>query len=110
MNVTHSPLPWKHYAEDNIICPSNGTGRILEWTPRSANVSVAERDANADFIVKAVNAHDSLLASLKALYGVLDAFGDMPDGLIAPSAWKGYQAEEKLEAARAALASAGEQV
>jgi hypothetical protein len=66
MNVTHSPLPWKHYAEDNIICPSNGTGRILEWTPRSANVSVAERDANAAFIVKAVNAHDPMLAALKA--------------------------------------------
>jgi len=127
MNVTHTPLPWHDLYGQYVIPVSHINRRIGGSTNKqhdrdefahvickiernSNRFSADEASANAALIVKAVNAHDSLLASLKALYGVLDAFGDMPDGLIAPSAWKGYQAEEKLEAARAALAAAGEQV
>ena len=63
--VTHSPLPWLW--DDNAITsrgavlPVEGIGQPHGY-PRDA-----EGPANAEFIVRACNAHGELLAALKAI-------------------------------------------
>jgi len=61
--ATHSPLPWVHIPEDNIIL-STGDGKIIEWQARSTAVSVEKRDANAAYIVTACNEYPQALAKI----------------------------------------------
>jgi len=72
VRIDHSPIPWK-VAEDHKgladIVAADGT--VVVWTIDGAYGSQIE--ANADFIVQAVNAHESLLAACKlALVGEAD--------------------------------------
>jgi len=65
----HSPLPWRFSTDD----PMDGTiGQIEshdDWSVAAVFNDVRElpAKANAEFIVRAVNSHDALLAALKAL-------------------------------------------
>ena len=63
---THTPGPWSVWTE------SNGAHQFIEQkTSRVDSVLIAElapaHEANADFIVRACNAHEALLAELKTV-------------------------------------------
>jgi len=64
---THTPTPW-NLGEQNqyfIYAPLN-THRIAEaCIPPDKSVAIKEAKANAAFIVRAVNAHEDMLAALK---------------------------------------------
>lgn len=49
----HTPGPWVHHPEDNIITTPNGFCKLLEWQARSMHVPQEERDANARLIAAA---------------------------------------------------------
>lgn len=58
----HTPGPWVHNAEDNIITAQGREhATLIEWQARSLHVSIEERDANARLIAAAPD----LLAALK---------------------------------------------
>lgn len=59
----HSPTPWKAYGE-LIDTDTIDAGPIA--LVRNIDGTKATLDANAEFIVKAVNNHDALLEALKA--------------------------------------------
>lgn len=74
---THSPLPWSvGFGGESI--KSAIAEQLPDWTPvvtpappfafGASSVMCANR-ADAEFICRAVNAHDELLAALKAVHG-----------------------------------------
>lgn len=102
----HAPTPWK--ASGKIIkgntCRDSSKVTIARVDSRGKFVPGCD-EANAEFIVRACNAHDDLLEALKALYGtavVVDCQNkeqyDHPCGF----------APTLLEQARAAMAKATE--
>ena len=63
----HSPLPWHvgpYYRFDIEARDGRVGGGSPSFTPRG--------DANAEFIVRAVNSHDALVAALKAARAWMD--------------------------------------
>jgi hypothetical protein len=74
MEAKHTPGPWKYEADDNVII--GGDGLIMTWQTRSIDVGVAERDANAEFIVRACNSHDDLMAALEDMMAWARAVSD----------------------------------
>lgn len=48
----HTPGPWIHHPEDNIIT-TKGDCKLIECQARSLHVSTSERDANARLIAAA---------------------------------------------------------
>lgn len=101
---TESPAPWK------VILEDDGLGELVPWgIVDAAGHRVVETDAGvypparvvADFIVRAVNAHDALVEALRGLldrYTALVNCGDCGD-------WD-PETEPEVIAARAALAKA----
>ena len=67
-DTTHTPTPWHQgpYYKGDV---ESREGRICECTPLSSPRAAA----NAEFIVRAVNAHDDLLAALKDVIAALQA-------------------------------------
>ncbi len=65
--MNHSPLPW-HLDKDIWVIEDNehNPGQIASVSPRYC------RAANAEFIVRAVNSFDDLLAALQAVVSVAD--------------------------------------
>jgi hypothetical protein len=51
-NTQHTPGPWTHHPDDNIITTADGRC-LLEWQARSLHVTLEERDANARLIAAA---------------------------------------------------------
>ena len=99
----HTPTPWKMQdmgsQETDIIANSGtimgltgGSGAPSKYEPDDA----AEWDANAAFILKAVNCHDDLLSALK---GLVYALGNPIMGAM-------YEIDRNLPDARAAIAKA----
>lgn len=78
----HTPGPWVHHQEDNIITTPNGFCKLLEWQARSMHVSQEERDANARLIAAA----PELLAALRALEAMAERY--RPLGSPTPEAQK----------------------
>lgn len=80
MNTTHSPLPW------TVEYPFGEPGCFISSSnPRTSNPLVAqlvshsgEHEANAQFIVTAVNSHAALLGALETLCDQLDAYTRHP--------------------------------
>ena len=79
--VEHSPTPWNYNDGDKGVIgygfmSYDGHGKPDYTNPSGSIVTVhgvgAERDADAAFIVKAVNSHEELLNVLKSCAGVLD--------------------------------------
>lgn len=77
-NDAHTPTPWSHVADRNFECR-----HVIRLDPDEPGTAEAIgeiiKPANAAFIVKAVNSHDTLTALLgemkTALEGVLDSYG-----------------------------------
>ena len=68
----HTPGPWKAVRDNSHlrlqqwdVYADNGRGKLL------AEVLGDNAEANADFIVRACNAHDDLLAALRGLTNAL---------------------------------------
>ena len=74
MTTKHTPGPWTHHPEDNIILDASGR-RLIEWQARSVSVSVEERDANARLIAAA----PELLEALEVVLHLCTVIG-APDG------------------------------
>jgi hypothetical protein len=76
----HTPLPWKMRQLGKTRCVIEGPGEdcciamMTRWLPP---FDAAEQKANADFIVKACNAHDELVEALRAMI-VLENERDWP--------------------------------
>lgn len=120
-NTKHTPTPW-HYGKMSGwggLCilrrpgAEYGPEGVIGDAPIAIVVEKAAHwensypvEANAAFIVKAVNSHEQLVAALRQVADVLDAFGNLPDGMMHPSPWNDHKAEDKIKAARAALAAA----
>lgn len=62
----HTPTPWKVHAEINVFGPDGSS--VLGKTSNSDPGVIDEVKANAAFIVRAVNAHEELLAMVKILH------------------------------------------
>jgi len=70
-NTTHSPLPW-HVGQGNgagSVFAASGRMRLEDGHTMLAPICKVidfdgERDANAEYIVRAVNCHDELLGNL----------------------------------------------
>jgi hypothetical protein len=75
----HTPGPWAHHPEDNIITAA-GAGRItlIEFQARSLYVSIEERDANARLIAAAPDLLEALRSARLELWRLLDAKGITP--------------------------------
>lgn len=65
MNETHTPTPWKVTDGGSQIYAANGVGIATLRVIDEANGGKAVRDANGQFIERACNSHDKLLAALK---------------------------------------------
>ena len=75
MKPQHTPTPWNYDSTWALIMGPKGEeiGAIHAGSTKDgARVRTLEAKANAEFIVRAVNAHDDLVALLKELHGVLD--------------------------------------
>ena len=99
METSHTPGPWKQHATPGKIYASvrGADGRCVADCGSRSDV-IAQ--ANAEFIVRACNAHDDLLEALEACERALDeAYFAEPDGC-------GCLACESLRKARAAIAKA----
>lgn len=97
--VEHTPTPWK---TDGYIINANslnefGNFVILSMPHRDENIkAVKENEANAAFIVKAVNSHYELVSALK------DMIDDIEKGRTE------WETNGTLAYAKQALAKAGE--
>jgi len=63
MNAAHTPTPWRIAGKGTI---RTDTG----WVPGDGwigTINWRNRDANAEFIVRAANSHEELVAALKPL-------------------------------------------
>ena len=72
MNTSHTPGPWaigKKYKSDIY---TSGGGKLIARTVSSAGIMSLATDADAAFIVRAVNAHDDLVAALQEALPYLD--------------------------------------
>lgn len=80
--VAHTPTPWKVYRTPSGairgIGEANGDG-ILDHHGGFWRMG-AEAEANAAFIVRAVNAHDDLIETLHEVAEFLDNQSDVEDG------------------------------
>ena len=79
---THSPIPWFVHGDNNtLIASEDGKCMVGEAFRsdggahrKSVSRPLAEAQANADFVVRAVNAHDDLLANLVELNQLIRSF------------------------------------
>lgn len=77
----HTPGPWKHPRtpqDYGIVGPEDERIATTYHQPVHAGriLTVAEQDANAEFIVRACNAHDDLLAACEAAVALFDVTPD----------------------------------
>lgn len=64
MSAERTPTPWKMSGKSELR--SEGGGLVFRLTLRVVgDVHWRNRDANAEFIVRAANSHDALVAALK---------------------------------------------
>ena len=73
----HTSVPWKLFFRNCIIeVECEGHPPIVGWTGfDDSDRTVEEHHANAEFIVRAVNAHDDLLSACKAAMRILSLWG-----------------------------------
>lgn len=128
MSIEHTPTPWCLSASSNTIIKQDFThiglgedsgvqiGSACGYTGSGFFPSDEEGVANAEFIVRACNAHDQLVASLKAAVATIEDYvsyehnGDpwTEDArVMGEMDIDDYSTDGRLEAARAALAAAG---
>lgn len=104
--AVHTATPWE--AEPNGGRGGWIRGRSGEWSALACGDDNTTAQANASFIVRAVNSHDALVEALKLAQAVLAALIS-PDAIkttTVVNAWA--QCIEAEAAARAALSQSGE--
>jgi hypothetical protein len=96
--------PWKGDKMLRIMSPEHGRrqpgigqSRALICRVNGGNVAGGDGDANAELIIRAVNAHDDLVAALRRVLG-----GFVPDPRSANHVWASMS-DDAYAAARAAL-------
>lgn len=95
--VSHTKTPWALCTRD---CISDGERfATIALCQRSPRIPLYEQEANAAFIVRAVNAHDALVAALKGLHDINAEYGRINN-------LGGYDNQD-MKQARAALKLAG---
>ena len=109
MMAEHSALPWhvdgkrvRHNRERSRRTPAVADCDMTHGLGEAG----LEDIANAEFIVRAVNSHDALLAELKAAIGVIRTWHDMGMGSQEAHAWALYQASPEMQRINAAIAAA----
>lgn len=65
----HTPTPWVNNGEGIIVCNDGDV-----FTMSTTLLDDKEREANAAFIVKAVNCHDELVEALEIAYKNLSGY------------------------------------
>jgi hypothetical protein len=103
-NEQHTPTPWKVDRFDHLIV-SNDPDAVICGV-RGQHVTDFVKPADAYLIVRAVNAHDELLAACKAWVDYFDALtrNDEPGDELAKIRNDFHRA--RIEATRAAIAKA----
>lgn len=96
MTAKHTPTPWaRNKSPSDTLRIFSGHYQIGEV--RNCN-GCPQNEANADFIVRAVNAHSDLVAALEGVLPLAEAYADGKTGSHPDHEW--------IEVARAALAKA----
>lgn len=102
--VKHTPTPW-HIAQPNGMLPKAAADRIIQHkgakiaeTGGNIHMSDDENKANAEFIVRAVNAHDELVYTLRSCLSIAgvwktnqvtgETWGDMINAALAKAEGK----------------------
>ena len=98
-NTKHTPTPWVALGRD--IEDSNG--EHLATTYHMAGGEIGISSSNADFIVRACNNHDQMVAALKAILPFAEQHND--EGPTDES-WQSIELIVAIDGARAALAAA----
>ena len=101
MNETaHTPTPW--HVDGTSIRASDGYG--IDWYITEALEQAGDSDpgANAEYIVRAVNSHEALLAALEAIVNTYRTFRNVS---VEDQGWTALD-DEALEAGFAAIAAA----
>ena len=79
LNEVHTPTPWSVQECDEIWCDTDGRPNAPLFKPDAQyrrwgrEVNREQREANAAFIVHAVNSHATLTAALEEARGALEA-------------------------------------
>lgn len=104
----HTPIPWHKDMKAMYIYDAAGITVVKVFGPNDENQlrRNANANADADLIVRAVNAHDALVEALEAMLTVADR-GDSPRKLDEALTWR-QNDERAFTLARAALAKAKE--
>lgn len=94
----HTPTPWALFSSNGTIAIKNPRSQksyneIVFWTGFDASHYPEQAEANAAFIVKAVNSHDTMMTALQKIADT-DQYPDHAD-----------TAAELREIARSALSS-----
>ena len=106
MNTQHTPGPWTEIPANGA--PAGYSFTILHNMDPIADIPDGENDeANAQFIVRACNCHEDLLAACRALMAYVDSTG-WGDLALSGTGDKGKDtlAEAAVVMARAAIAKA----
>lgn len=76
----HTPTPWRlpkvpaEAPDATIVCDADG-GSIADCTPAGPWIPEEQAEANAAFIVRAVNSHDALVKAIHDYLAVFDRCG-----------------------------------
>jgi YD repeat-containing protein len=111
-DTQHTPVPWSiagvsvNPHEGHVIESDSADGRTIAWTCNSLDNNgeeyISQEDiANAEFIIRACNSHDALLAALMQL---MEWEGDEPGSYNDPDTQK--RADEVWQDAFDAIAKA----
>jgi hypothetical protein len=116
--MTHTPTPWAEFhdhpnpgvaASVAYIRKAGSVNDALEIASLFGCVASSEQKANAEFIVKAVNAHDELIAALSGLTHIIESAGllNLSNGVqLGQTSWL-VKASDCMDQANAALEKAG---
>lgn len=72
--MSHTPTPWRTYAGRAIVFDADGN--YVAYCGQSHFIETEEQKANAEFIVRACNSHDELVAALEDLSGLCERAWD----------------------------------
>lgn len=93
MTTQHTPTPWNH-SNGTVVFDGNDRKVAATYANKGYGIEIDEAQSNAAFIVRACNAHDELVAALRACVEEMSAYEYADEGI----------SGELIRNARAALA------
>ncbi|TBG37136.1 hypothetical protein ELG78_09155 [Rhizobium leguminosarum] len=76
--MAHTPTPWSsHLYMLGDATAESASGRPIATLHNSEFIDTGQRIANADFIVRACNAHDELLSACLGVRAMLEGMGQL---------------------------------